>query len=596
MATGHITSTHGNPGGSVYGNPDGLVFKSNIDPAFTSDLLYRILISSNDTSNLGPLALADFNIPGYTYQYDSSQLVAPINLPVDFLNNSTNATSWLWNFGDGATSTLQNPTHTYTTIGTYTVSLTATNSWGDANTTNTGAVWAVSNVHPNPTFTVSATTGVDPTSITLTDITVAWPNNRQWLMPTGSIDGATAWTQTFNDPKTLNLSFPLGIYEVWMFFVNQYFPTRYITFPGIQQYTSVTITPQPAAPVAAFTYTPTSGITPLLVSFTDTTDTTSFHAPTAWAWDFGDGATSILQHPTHTYTTAGTFTTSLTASNAIGGNSISHTVTTTAPVMPVASFTFSPSSGTVPLTVNFNDTSTGIPTSWAWDFDNNGSTDSTAQNPLNTYSTAGTYSVKLTATNSNGSNTYIGTNIITVTGGSSTTTDFFNFEDIGATVTDSAGVAPGAYFSSYGLTFSACYAISTVYPTLGGAAWAFSPDRSGGGNAFISNTDTSTFNTSFTITTNANSPYNVANSSYGSAPSTITMDLYHISTNNITVLITDSTSSNVLQYFNGHFAYGVTGWLSISIDTSSLSDIKTIQISAASAGIWFGIDNLTFVP
>jgi trimeric autotransporter adhesin len=73
------------------------------------------------------------------------------------------------------------------------------------------------------------------------------------------------------------------------------------------------------------------------------------------------------------------------------------------PVAPTASFTASPTSGTAPLTVNFTDTSTGGPTSWAWDFDNDGTVDSTAQNPQFVYTTPGTYSATLTVTNTAGS-------------------------------------------------------------------------------------------------------------------------------------------------------------------------------------------------
>jgi len=68
---------------------------------------------------------------------------------------------------------------------------------------------------------------------------------------------------------------------------------------------------------------------------------------------------------------------------------------------PVASFTASPTSGTAPLNVAFTDTSTGSPTSWAWDFGDGGT--STAQNPSHSYAAAGTYTAKLTATNSGGS-------------------------------------------------------------------------------------------------------------------------------------------------------------------------------------------------
>lgn len=68
-------------------------------------------------------------------------------------------------------------------------------------------------------------------------------------------------------------------------------------------------------------------------------------------------------------------------------------------------------------TVNFTDTSINSPTSWAWDFNNDGTTDSTLQNPTNVYTVAGTYSVKLTATNAGGSGDTTKTNYITVTPG-----------------------------------------------------------------------------------------------------------------------------------------------------------------------------------
>ncbi|MGB4805448.1 MAG: right-handed parallel beta-helix repeat-containing protein, partial [Anaerolineae bacterium] len=70
--------------------------------------------------------------------------------------------------------------------------------------------------------------------------------------------------------------------------------------------------PQP--PVANFTASPTAGATPLMVSFSDL----SSAAPTAWAWDFGDGGTSTLQNPTHEYTAPGYYTVSLTAFNDLG--------------------------------------------------------------------------------------------------------------------------------------------------------------------------------------------------------------------------------------------------------------------------------------
>jgi branched-chain amino acid transport system substrate-binding protein len=70
-----------------------------------------------------------------------------------------------------------------------------------------------------------------------------------------------------------------------------------------------------------------------------------------------------------------------------------------------AGFTASPRSGTVPLEVQFTDQSTGDITDWEWDFDNDGTVDSTEQNPTHTYATVGEYTVSLTVTGPEGSDT-----------------------------------------------------------------------------------------------------------------------------------------------------------------------------------------------
>ncbi len=84
-------------------------------------------------------------------------------------------------------------------------------------------------------------------------------------------------------------------------------------------------------------------------------------------------------------------------------------------VPPVAAFTSDIQSGTAPLTVHFTDQSTGSPTSWAWDFTNDGVVDSIAQNPSHTYSAPGTYTVRLNVTNAEGSDEEVKTGYITVT-------------------------------------------------------------------------------------------------------------------------------------------------------------------------------------
>jgi len=89
-----------------------------------------------------------------------------------------------------------------------------------------------------------------------------------------------------------------------------------------------------------------------------------------------------------------------------------HTPTPTPGEAPLADFTADPTSGTLPLTVQFTDTSTGSPTSWSWEF-GDGDT-STAQNPVHTYATTGTYTVTLTVANAYGSDTETKTDHITV--------------------------------------------------------------------------------------------------------------------------------------------------------------------------------------
>jgi|LSQX01.2.fsa_nt_gb PKD repeat protein len=76
--------------------------------------------------------------------------------------------------------------------------------------------------------------------------------------------------------------------------------------------TAVPTTPTPVPLVASFTASPTSGLAPLTIAFTDT----STGEPTSWSWTFGDGSTSDKQNPTHTYTAPGTYTVTLTVTRA----------------------------------------------------------------------------------------------------------------------------------------------------------------------------------------------------------------------------------------------------------------------------------------
>jgi hypothetical protein len=86
-------------------------------------------------------------------------------------------------------------------------------------------------------------------------------------------------------------------------------------------YVTYTTTPPAVAPVADFSASRVFGRKPLSVTFTDL----STETPTSWAWSFGDGHVSTEQNPTHTYTDAGNWTVSLTATNAGGSNTMTKT-------------------------------------------------------------------------------------------------------------------------------------------------------------------------------------------------------------------------------------------------------------------------------
>jgi PKD repeat protein len=165
-----------------------------------------------------------------------------------------------------------------------------------------------------------------------------------------------------------------------------------------------------APPQADFTGTPLIGSVPLTVTYTDL----SLGAPSGWTWDFGDGASSEEQNPTHVYTAIGTYTVTLTASNALDADTRSRSsyIAVTAPQAPEVHFSADRTFGFAPLTVAFTDESAHTPTEWHWDFGDGGI--STEQHPQYTYYAPGTFTVTLTVSNMVGSNTLSIPSYITV--------------------------------------------------------------------------------------------------------------------------------------------------------------------------------------
>jgi PKD repeat protein len=309
---------------------------------------------------------------------------APLNVQFHDLSTGPPST-WSWDFGDGGTSTLQNPTHTYASPGTYTVSLTASNSGGSDTKTRSGYISVSAPPPPSADFVGSPTSGTAPLAVSFTDLSSGSPTSWSWSFG----DGGTSTLQ--NPTHTYTTA---GTYTVNLTASN----TSGSDTKTRSGYISVSAPPPPSANFAG---SPTSGTAPLAVSFTDL----SSGSPTSWSWSFGDGGTSTLQNPTHAYTTAGSYTVSLTVGNASGGDTktVTDYVSVTPPPPPTANFAGTPTSGTAPLVVSFTDLSTGSPTSWSWSFGDGGT--STLQNPTHTYTTAGSYTVSLTVGNAGGGDT-----------------------------------------------------------------------------------------------------------------------------------------------------------------------------------------------
>jgi PKD repeat protein len=135
-----------------------------------------------------------------------------------------------------------------------------------------------------------------------------------------------------------------------------------------------------------------SGVLPFDVDFRDT----SGGLPTSWLWDLAGGMTSTAQDPLIvTYTTAGSYVVTMTATNLQGSSTATMTVNVTA--SSDVDFTASATSGTAPLDVTFTDASTAGGTAFDWTFGAGEGTD-TGTSVSHTYSTPGTYTVSLTVT------------------------------------------------------------------------------------------------------------------------------------------------------------------------------------------------------
>lgn len=295
---------------------------------------------------------------------------------VTFTDTSTGGpSSWSWNFGDGTGSSSQNPSKTYSSAGSYAVTLTATNAAGSSSASQT----VVTYVAPVASFTGSATSGIAPLAVNFTDTSTGGPLSWSWSFGDGT--GSSSQNPSKNYAAAGNYGVTLTAGNV-----------------AGSNTSSAQVVRVYSTPVAGFSKSASSGTAPLAVNFTDT----SSGNPATWSWSFGDGTGSSSQNPSKTYVSAGNYSVTLTGGNIVGSSTSAPQVVNVYS-MPVASFTRSsnPTNGLAPCTVTFTDSSTGNVTSWSWNFgDGSGSS---LQNPSKTYNSAGSYTVTLTATNAAGS-------------------------------------------------------------------------------------------------------------------------------------------------------------------------------------------------
>lgn len=295
---------------------------------------------------------------------------------VSFTDLSSNAVSWLWDFGDGSTSINQHPGHVYNIPGLYTISLVITNIFGCSDTL----------VKPNyilvpgslAMFSASTIQACAKTTVQFTDLSV----------------NATSWDWNFGDGNTSIQKNPDNIYQN----AGQY--TVSLVVHDANGCSSNYTLPNPLIinplPTANYTVSDTVFCTPFSAAFNNLSQNA-----VSYSWNFGDGSSSSIQHPSHIYSAFGTYNASLTATNQFGCSATKSLGPMLAKKTPVADFTTSTTAGCAPLQIGFQNSSINTDTTnYFWNF-GNGSTSAT-QNPSATFTNPGFYSISLLVTNNNG--------------------------------------------------------------------------------------------------------------------------------------------------------------------------------------------------
>ena len=298
-----------------------------------------------------------------------------------FTDQSIGADEWYWDFGDGTTSTLQNPVHTYADTGTYLVRLRVVNL-------TTGCDYEASRlirvINEKAKFAALDTVVCKGNVVVLS----AQDNNPldiatyMWNFGDGSVINGPPSTAT----TVSHIYAAAGNYDVQLI-------VRDVA--GCTDTLRKTLYIRVNGPTADFTSTVPGSCLNSAVTFNDGSVSDGINPITQWVWNYGDGTVETVTAPPfqHTYATAGVYTVSLTAVDSMGCRDSVTKNSLLVISKPVADFSTPDSLSCPNQSINFTSQSTGPGLTYLWNFgDGNTSTD---PNPVHTYVADGNYTVKL---------------------------------------------------------------------------------------------------------------------------------------------------------------------------------------------------------
>ncbi|MBE0640260.1 MAG: PKD domain-containing protein [Bacteroidales bacterium] len=325
-------------------------------PAQTSFMTNFAICNSQQSS----ICRSDF-----IWVYDPSQ-----SNKVNFKQSSMgNIDEWLWDFGDGNTSTEPDPVHFYLDDGHYEVCLSISGNNGTCNDTYCNTIDSNDDTLVQARFTYFNIPG-NQSSVQFYDL---------------SLGNVTSWQWSFGDGRSSAVQNPLYHYST----PGTYTVCLVAMKPGNQSDTicqSIEVSPVGNCSASFLTFP--DPLDPMTLHFVDI----SAGDPEGWFWDFGDGQTSTLQNPVHSFSLEGIYTIKLTTTNQTYSCQSSFVQIETVSLQPdyLPHFNAFNQDGD-DLTWRFIDMSTGNPDRWFWDF-GDGST-SELKHPTHNFATPGTYTV-----------------------------------------------------------------------------------------------------------------------------------------------------------------------------------------------------------